>query len=1135
MADEGAEQSDTPVVEVSVLLVELEEALRSGGSESVESILADVESAVSERGLTAACEFVAAGVPITMRILQALGAQPLILKRCCHILFMLSRSPTLSELPVLSAASVAALRVAMKVTPVHDVERQVDQAGGKALALLAVQSCAPGLCAELREEALAAHVVECLLIGCRNPVESHGCVEALLTLCGDSCEARDACLSRVVACDGLNVVLTVFKHFIDFEGGWDKYCYLEVTVAGWLLSAMRLLVARTPDEALISKFESSEPRVLDVLLDLADAGLEADHVDVRWIEMMASNLAGFSRSARKNKRCSQEHAKYATETIGNLLRALLVELEKPPRIACACAAALKAFAGGCGGGDATSPGAYALHAGALEPLETALEKAKTKAEKDRVDSQLERLSRKFLWCFGSASDSELMDSIAHASAFVDKLRQLDAHKKKLMAEAADTYAKAAESHERFVKEDQEEEVDSHVAELVAIANSFTELYDYEQVGKALSVLSAILGARALRLSDLMMSESLQKYTMSQSLQKCMLEALGAGAVAITLKAVRDLGMQSSVVLEQGCTLLHYFSFLRPPPPRIVAASIAALHVVLDLLTTDHNLEAAPLRIGLGHALLGACVVHDAALRARALEAGAVELLIGDADEQSKVNGIRLTALAELCGPPHAVPDACAIRVLTAGGMRLAIGATRQWNETQTRLEAQLATAAVTLFARLHAIRLTGTAGALDPGSVGREENEMVDALFQGLDGMIIQSHSHGQLAFAPAAAFINTLGILAESAVGGRCAPFRAASATESIVRALNCFWKLQCVEVACASANALKAFARSCGDDDTFAPGSRALHAGALPLLESMLPAVEAELAAGGVDKATRKLLGTVLDFVRTLRDLKARREAALAELLADDKPEPAQRAKSGKPVAAKAKRGPQGKGSAAAAAVAEAEVQPPAGEVDEAAAALDAVSIADAAPAAAPAAEPERVVEPTPPPAPPAEPEPAAVTPPPLPQWLLQAVQRPLAPPPPPQAAPPQPPPAVPPPIAPAAPRGAWAQRPPAIAVAQQPPMHAAAPPQRPQPVELPRWNVPPPSPSSKPPAGAWGRGRPAISGLSAGEVPRDQECAICLDAVAEGCTPCCGQTAFCAPCAATLSGGCPLCRAVPGSASS
>ena len=430
---------------------------------------------------------------------------------------------------------------------------------------------------------------------------------------------------------------------------------------------------------------------------------------------------------------------------------------------------------------------------------------------------------------------------------------------------------------------------------------------------------------------------------------------------------------------------------------------------------------------------------------------------------------------------------------------------------------------------------------------------MVDVLLEGLESMERQSRIHGQFyeqaAFAPAAAYIDTLASLAISAVGGRCPPFRAASATDSIVRAMDCFWKLpRRTELACACAIALKAFAGSCGDDDTFAPGSRALHAGALPLLESMLPAVEAELAGGGVEKAKRKVLGIVPEFVRTLRDLKARREAALAELLADDKAEPARRAKSSK--ATKAKHSAQGKASAAAATVAPAEMQPPRAEVDEAAAALDAVSIADVAPAAAPASEP--LIEPTQTPTPPAEPEPVAATPPPLPQWLLQAVQRP--PPPPPPAAPPPtalpppaalpppvaPPPVALPPIAPAAPRGAWAQRPPAIAVTQQqpPPPAAAPPPQQPPPaapVELPRWNVAAPSPPSKPPAGAWGRGRPAISGLSAGEVPRDQECAICLDAAAEGRTPCCGQTAFCAPCAAALSGGCPLCRAELGGASS
>jgi hypothetical protein len=53
-------------------------------------------------------------------------------------------------------------------------------------------------------------------------------------------------------------------------------------------------------------------------------------------------------------------------------------------------------------------------------------------------------------------------------------------------------------------------------------------------------------------------------------------------------------------------------------------------------------------------------------------------------------------------------------------------------------------------------------------------------------------------------------------------------------------------------------------------------------------------------------------------------------------------------------------------------------------------------------------------------------------------------------------------------------------------------------------------------------------ATTRTAAGEVPRELECAICLDAVVEGRTPCCGQAAFCAACAASLTDACPLCRA-------
>ena len=494
------------------------------------------------------------------------------------------------------------------------------------------------------------------------------------------------------------------------------------------------------------------------------------------------------------------------------------------------------------------------------------------------------------------------------------------------------------------------------------------------------------------------------------------------------------------------------------------------------------------------------------------------------------------ALIELCGPPNAVPDACAERVLTAGGMRVAIRTMRQWIQAQSFGTADSASAAAALMARLRIVRVELKTAA--PELEDEEADEILKVLSDGFAGPVLYHVS-------VAVACINALASLAKPTRGfANSKTSRAASATDMITLALSKMLPRHAAStaLACACANALKAFAGSCGDDD--APGLCALHAGALPLLESMLPAVEAELAGSGVDKAHRKLLGTLPEFVRTLLDLKARREAVLAELLAGDKAEPARRAKSSKTTTAKAKHSPQNKASSEAGAAEQVPSQP--AGVDQAAAALDAVSIADAAPTAA--AEPAPPVDATP--MTPAAPEPVAAIPPPLPQWLLQAVQRPTVPPPPPPAAPPPgaprpppppaatppPPPAVPPPAAPAAPRGAWAQRPRAIAVGQQPPPAAPLQGRQPAapPVELPSWTLPPPSPPSKPPAGAWGRGRPAISGLSAGEVPRELECAICLDAAAEGRTPCCGQTAFCAPCAAALTGECPLCRAAPGGAS-
>jgi len=229
-------------------------------------------------------------------------------------------------------------------------------------------------------------------------------------------------------------------------------------------------------------------------------------------------------------------------------------------------------------------------------------------------------------------------------------------------------------------------------------------------------------------------------------------------------------------------------------------------------------------------------------------------------------------------------------------------------------------------------------------------------------------------------------------------------------------------------------------------------------------------------------------------------RADAAMAELLAEEEAEAAARkAKAGKGAKSKAKA--KASKSKAASAAAASKSPPAKGSTV----------------VPAPAEQPMAPAPPAPVPAPPQPEAPQCSLPPPLPPWLMQAMQQPAPAPPAPVATPA---------VQPAAPRGA---RPPNIAAALaatriSPPAAVPAPPQR--------WDAVATLPPA-PPAGAWGRARPAIPGLSAGEVPRELECAICLDARAEGRTPCCGQTAFCTPCAATLTGGCPLCRALPGDA--
>jgi hypothetical protein len=305
------------------------------------------------------------------------------------------------------------------------------------------------------------------------------------------------------------------------------------------------------------------------------------------------------------------------------------------------------------------------------------------------------------------------------------------------------------------------------------------------------------------------------------------------------------------------------------------------------------------------------------------------------------------------------------------------------------------------------------------------------------------------------------------------------------------------------------------CGGADAVAHGTHALRAGALPLLEAALKEAQAVVDEDEDEEGEDWMFECIDNLERVVLMLqRVRADAAMAELLAEEDAEAALKPKGGKGAKTKAKASKAKAAGAAKAGAAKTGQSPPA-----------------KAAAAAQSAAASTVAEAPPPVPPPAPLAPVPPPQPPLPPWLLQAMQRP----------PPPPAPAAPPVAQPAAVRGAWAQRPPSLAgasaathISPPAPVPAAASAlQRLSLAEaatpLPRWEVAP-SPPPRAPAGAWGRARPAIPGLGAGELPRELECAICLDAAVEGRTPCCGQAAFCAPCAAALSGECPLCRAMP-----
>jgi hypothetical protein len=541
--------------------------------------------------------------------------------------------------------------------------------------------------------------------------------------------------------------------------------------------------------------------------------------------------------------------------------------------------------------------------------------------------------------------------------------------------------------------------------------------------------------------------------------RLLVEMVEAGWVAFVVKAVEAFGETHFDVFSTGCMLLCTMAHMRPRPPRLIGALITVVRVGVRAEPPGDPAQAALQLACLARGLRHVCAGDDAALRAAVVDAGLVEAFVR-AGLDSDSRPVFLGVLVELCGPRTAASDDCMRRMIMAGGLGLAVAAVKAW---KTEFEDENAFAGLALLDRLQTVALAATAPEKIVSVFQSQEDAIFDALLSGLAGTALAQEER-------ASACIDALSPFAKSVAGGRCAPRRADRAVDAVITALRKMLPEHAASTQLASccALALKVFAGGCSGDDAAAPGTRALCAGALPLLESMLPAVDAELVAGGLNKATRKQLAFIAEYVRLLRGVAAQREAAAVALIAEDEAQRAQRSKlaqAGKSKSSKAKKTKQ----------LHSEVQQPT-------AALAAVSVADECAASAEPPAPLPVLPP-PPRAPPPQREP----PPP--------VLPPLPPPPPPQ---PQPVPATPPPLPP------WLQQ---------------------------AMQQPPPRPPADAAAFVRGRARPAIAGLSAGEVPRELECAICLDAAAEGRTPCCGQTAFCAACAVTLRAECPLCRALPG----
>lgn len=994
-------------------LAELHEAVRCGDADRARLLLSELVLDRSELGneVVGSELRAAGGVGAARAAVEAFGREwPAVLFYGCVVLRFLSLAG--KQLPDHDAASVAALRVALHAPAAVDEAGQRFQTLGLMNAVVSARAAQTD--ATLRAEVVAAGAVERLIAEVVQKKAVEG-LSALIRLFGEPGLPPDACARRVITAGAVDAAVAALQRMRGKSGHSDGKL---AALAAHLLSVMHdgAQGASPADEALLLPFRGRQAEIVDALL----AGLAGPaRAKPDWIAAILHALVSFARSV-EGEFCKAEQAAAVTEGALDLMPALLSE-SATAEFACSCAVAVAAFAGACGSADTAAPGTHALRAGALPLVEAAVEAAKRSS------------------VIYSVAYTQVIEN---ATLFSRILRRLDAGATPPDAELEARLLRASGSN--------------NMAELISLARDGIQRCDADLVMRAFNPLLDVITAE------------------DGASEKLFAEAVAAGGVAFVVNAVKACGRAHPQVLEGGCVLLKYFADLQPPPPRVVASSIVALRVALNVEpATDPQLAGAQVN-ALARVICAARVAGDAALRAEALEAGAVErLLVGARWLLSSPSwsglGIAnlLLALFELCGQQPSVPDACALRVITAGGVDVAVSASRLRNSGCV-IKQDIALAGAQLLARLQSVARTVPTRSEEIVSAFRDEAAIFALILDGIPGLDI----------ATAAVFVAWLPNFSMTVNGGPCAPSHAAKATEvtmAVLRRMSAEDKVSLAGVSyCATA--LGTFAGGCSVDDAAAPGTYALRLGALPLLESMLPAVNAELAAARSDKGARKQFNLVTDCLSKLRALEARREAAAAALVAEEEAEHARRskaAKNGKAAAAKAKAK---KGSAAAAAAAK---KPQPAEVDKAAAELSDMAIADASAGAAAGGPPPAEAVPAAPPAAPLQAAQAA--PPPLPPWLTQAMQ--------------QPPPSPPPPAA--ASRAAQAQRPPHIATAST---------QR--------------QPVSSPPAG-----------MSAGDlVPRELECAICLDAAAEGRTRCCGQTAFCRPCAATLTGECPLCRAPP-----